>query len=64
LVGNLIYPCVLFAHGEDFVGKITGMLIEDKNQAHLEKLLTDSKYLSEMAHQAKQLLLSAKPKQV
>jgi hypothetical protein len=31
LVGNLIYPCILFAHGKENVGKITGMLIEDKN---------------------------------
>jgi hypothetical protein len=56
MVGNLIYPCIRFALGEEQVGKITGMLIENQNQAHLEKLLTDQQYLSLMANQAKQLL--------
>lgn len=60
MVGNLIYPCLKFALGDEQVGKITGMLIENHNQAHLERLLTDEKYLSEMARSAKLLLAQAK----
>jgi hypothetical protein len=60
MVGNLIYPCLKYALGDEQVAKITGMLIENQNQAHLEKLLTDQKYLSEMARQAKLLLGQAK----
>lgn len=50
MVGNLIYPCLKYALGDEQVNKITGMLIENHSQVHLEKLLTDSKYLSDMAH--------------
>lgn len=29
-IGNLIYPCIQAAYGDQFVGKITGMLLDEK----------------------------------
>ncbi len=57
MVGNLIYPCIEYALGKEKpVAKITGMLIESQTQAHLERLVTDKKYLNDMVRDAKQLL--------
>ena len=60
MVGNLIYPCISFALGKEMVAKITGMLIEGQTQTHLERLLTDQKYLTDMALKARNLLAQSK----
>lgn len=44
-IGNMIYPCIQQAYGELFVGKITGMLLDEK-VVNLDLLVTDQKYLS------------------
>lgn len=54
-IGNLIYPCIQAAYGDLYVGKITGMLLDEKVVA-LDKLVTDQKYLSDFAGQAKIML--------
>ena len=42
------------------VAKITGMLIEGQTQIHLEKLITDQKYLTDMALTARTLMTQTK----
>lgn len=54
-IGNLIYPCIQAAYGEQFVGKITGMLLDEK-VVNLDLLVSNQKYLSEIAGQAKNML--------
>jgi len=54
-VGNMIYPCIQQAYGNDFVGKITGMLLDEK-VVNLDLLVSDQKYLSQIAGQAKNML--------
>lgn len=44
-VGNMIYPCIQAAYGDIYVGKITGMLLDEK-VVNLDLLVTDQKYLS------------------
>jgi len=44
-VGNMIYPCIQQAYGDIYVGKITGMLLDEK-VVNLDLLVTDQKYLS------------------
>ena len=39
-VGNLIYPCIQAAYGDLYVGKITGMLLDEK-VVDFQKLVTD-----------------------
>ena len=60
MVGNLIYPCIAHALGKEMVAKITGMLIEGQPQTHLERLLTEQKYLTDMALKARNLLTQSK----
>lgn len=61
MIGNLIYPCIQTAFGDQFVGKITGMLLDEK-VVNLEMLVTNQKYLSEIAGQAKNMLESQSKK--
>lgn len=51
----MIYPCIQSAYGNDFVGKITGMLLDEK-VVNLDLLVSDQKYLSQIAGQAKNML--------
>jgi hypothetical protein len=51
----MIYPCIQAAYGNDFVGKITGMLLDEK-VVNLDMLVSDQKYLSQIAGQAKNML--------
>jgi hypothetical protein len=60
-IGNLIYPCIQAAFGDLYVGKITGMLLDEK-VVNLEMLVTNQKYLSEIAGQAKNMLESQSKK--
>lgn len=41
----MIYPCIQAAYGDIYVGKITGMLLDEK-VVNLDLLVTDQKYLS------------------
>lgn len=61
-IGNMIYPCILNAYGEQYVGKITGMLLDEK-VVNLDQLVVDQKYLSEIAGQAKRMLEANTQKQ-
>jgi len=54
-IGNMIYPCIHEAYGDLYVGKITGMLLDEK-VVNLDLLVTDQKYLSQIAGQAKNML--------
>lgn len=51
----MIYPCIQQAYGEQYVGKITGMLLDEK-VVNLDMLVRDQKYLSQIAGQAKNML--------
>jgi hypothetical protein len=39
-IGNMIYPCIHAAYGDAYVGKITGMLLDEK-VVNLDSLVTD-----------------------
>lgn len=39
-IGNMIYPCIHQAYGDLYVGKITGMLLDEK-VVNLDSLVTD-----------------------
>lgn len=39
-IGNMIYPCIQSAYGDSLVGKITGMLLDEK-VVNLELLVTN-----------------------
>ena len=47
-IGNMIYPCILSVYGNEMVGKITGMLLDEK-VVNLEMLVTNQVYLSQIA---------------
>lgn len=51
----MIYPCIQQVYGDLYVGKITGMLLDEK-VVNLQMLVTDQKYLSQIAGQAKNML--------
>jgi hypothetical protein len=56
-IGNMIYPCIQSVYGNEMVGKITGMLLDEK-VVNLEMLCTNQIYLSQIAGQAKKMLES------
>jgi len=60
-IGNAIYPCILTAMGAH-AGKITGMLLDEK-VVDLQRLLTDQKYLTDLAGEALRLLQQQQPSQ-
>ena len=51
----MIYPCIAQVYGPQYVGKITGMLLDEK-VVNLDQLVSDQRYLSEIAGQAKRML--------
>ena len=61
-IGNMIFPCIQQAYGPNYVGKITGMLLDEK-VVNLQLLVTDQKYLSQIAGQAKNMLENQANKQ-
>lgn len=62
-VGNAIYGIIEQFFGQQFAGRITGMLI-DENVINFTSLLTDQSYFTTKAHEAYQLLLSAQQQQM
>lgn len=54
-IGNMIYPCIQSVYGDAMVGKITGMLLDEK-VVNLDLLVTNQQYLSDYAGQAKKML--------
>ena len=55
-VGNNIYPVIEGAFGNQFAGRITGMLL-DENVVNFQELLTNPAYLTQKAREAMNLLL-------
>jgi hypothetical protein len=55
-IGNHIYPSIEQAVGQNFAGKITGMLLDEK-AVNIDTLLVDPNYLSGKVFEAHQLLL-------
>ena len=56
-IGNHIYPSIEQIHGQNFAGKITGMLLDEK-AVEIDRLLVDQGYLSNKVFEAQQLLSS------
>lgn len=62
-VGNSIYGIIEQVFGQQFAGRITGMLI-DENVINFNSLLTDQNYFTTKAHEAFQLLVQASQQQM
>jgi hypothetical protein len=56
-IGNTIYPSIEAVHGQNFAGKITGMLLDEK-AVEIDRLLFDQPYLNGKVFEAHQLLSS------
>ena len=62
-VGNSIYGIIEQVFGQQFAGRITGMLI-DEGVINFNTLLTDASYFTTKAYEAYNLLVSSQPQMV
>lgn len=54
-IGNTIYPAILSVIGEEYTGRVTGMILDEK-AVNIEQLLFDQQYLSSKVTEAYYML--------